>query len=299
MSGIVYSPGTLTQPTEQTAETPKAETKQEPAAEQKTEAPKQPSLAEQIRAEREAKAAKAKTDAEETSAAKELAAIKEKLAKHEKGRDNVLLDSLGYLKEALGLDDAEAANVAENIIFSLRPDKAPTEWRQKALEAQYARDKKLAAEREANKGAEEKAAREKAAREAGEALEAEFIDGLAQAIPGFTEAQYPNSVTWFGTDHQEYLESMLHTAHNLAAEATKAGKQADLSVTNIAAVLEKKLAERAGKFKVAPAEEKKAVVKAPVPKLEDKKPIEEKTNKRVGLSEAERIARAAAVVFKD
>jgi hypothetical protein len=298
LSSLVYSPGTQTQ----TAETPDVKAA-EPVVEKTAEPEvKAPSLADEIRADRERRAAKAKADAEEATASKELSEVKAKLSKYEKSKDNLLLDSLGFLKE-LGLDDQEAASVAENIMFTLVPQKAPVDFRQKALEAQYTRDKKLQAEKEARRGEEEKAAREKAEKEAGERLETEFIEAIASAIPSYTAATHPASVTWFGSDHADYAESMLHTARNLAAEAGKSGKQADLSVANIAAVLEKKLAEKASRFKApnTPAVEKPAVKPSPAPEKqpgsEDKKPEPKRVDTK--LSDEERIRRAAAVVFRD
>ena len=295
---------------EQTTEqpvTPNTETPADAAesTETKTETEKpaesKPSLADEIRADRERRQAQAKAAEEESSAKKELEAAKAKLDKYEKSKDNALLDATGFLKE-MGMSPQEMAAFAENVMFTLVPEKAPTDFRQRMLEAQYKRDKQLEASRiKQERERMEQEARDKAAAE-GERMEQEFKEALATAVPSFTAQSHPASVAWFGQDHADYAESLLHTARNLAEQATRAGTLADLSPGNIAAVLEKSIADRAARFKT-PTQTQPAQVGKPNPAPVKQSGTEDQnqttTTPATPLSDEERIRRAAAVVFKD
>lgn len=300
MPAVIYSPGSdageqTPEQAKPAAEAPKTEDTPKPAE-------AKPSLADEIRADRERRMAQAKAAEEESSAKKELEAARARLDKYEKSKDNALLDSTGFLKE-MGMTPQEMASFAENVMFTLVPEKAPVDFRQRMLEAQYARDKQLAETRRAEEAAKaEKAAQERAAAE-GARMEEEFKEALANAVPSFTAETHPASVAWFGQDHRDYAESLLHTARNLAEEATRAGRLADLSPGNIAAVLEKSIADRAARFKT-PTQSQSAPVSKQSPATEKQSVQEDKsqeTNPQPGAypDDAERIRRAAAVVFRD
>ena len=187
--------------------------------------------------------------------------------------------------------------VAENAMYGLVPDKAPPDFRARMVEAQYKRDKALQEERTAKERAEADEKAKKAAAEAGERMEKEYQESLLAAIPSLTG----NTVSseWFGQDHADYVESLFHTARNLATEATRAGKRADLSPANVAAVLEKHLADKVNRIGKPKQEAVPAAVSKPPVKLAgNEKKTETKTPTTV-MTDAERIARAAAVAFKD
>jgi hypothetical protein len=293
----VYSPGTPLAP----SAPPPADTETEVPKTEEQQPPK-PSLADEIRADRERRQAQAKKEAEEASWTKERDEYKAKVSKFEKAKDNILLDSISYLRE-LGLTDQEAARVAENVMFTLVPDKAPPDFRQSALEAQYKRDQRLREEREAQAKEEAERRAQEAAAAEGERLESEFKEALASSVTSYTTDTHPASVAWFGQDHEDYVESLLHTARNIAEQASRAGQRADLSPANIAAVLEKRIADKASRFAPkAPAEAPPVSKPRPAPVkqigIEDKQP--ESSTQRAGIpDERERLRRAAAVVFRD
>lgn len=297
---MLYSPGS-----ELVADTAsQAETKTE--TEIKTEAPKQeppvpkgPSLAEQIRADREAREAAAKREAEAQTLKQRAESAEAELTGYRKAKDNALLDSIGYL-ETLGFSHQEAMLFAENIMFSLVPDKAPPDHLPRMIKAQRARDEKLTADRQAKEKADAETAAQTEARKQAEALEQDYKASLHDCASTATTEAYPNSVAWFGSDHEDYAESLLHTARNLATAAQKAGKLADLSPANVAAVLEKTLNDRAARIR-APQEKPSPEVskqspapgQLPLKKDETKKP----DSKSAPLTESERIARATRAAF--
>lgn len=302
---FVYSPGNPLVPDSAEAG---AATKTETVAQKTDVAPdvqpeviKQPSLAEQIRAERAEREARGKRDAEEQSAKKQVEDLQTKVQKFERGKENILLDSVSFLRE-LGLSDKEIALVAENTMYGLVPDKAPADFRAKAIEAQYNRDKQLAADREAKAKVEAEEKAKKLTSEAGERMELEYRESLYESIPSLTGNTV--SVEWFGKDHADYAESLFHTARNLAAEATRAGKRADLSPANVAAVLEKHMADKVGRIggtkQVAVPAEVSKQVEAKVAPTTPVKPAGTviAKDKKALPTEEERLARAAAVAWK-
>lgn len=300
---FVYSPGNPLVPdsAEAGADTKTAVVAPKTEGEAVVETPKGPSLAEQIRAERAEREARTKRDAEEQSAKKTVEELTGKVQKFERGKENILLDAVSFLRD-MGLSDKEIALVAENTMYGLVPDKAPADFRAKVIEAQYNRDKKLAIERTAQEKAEAEEKAKKSVAEAGERMEMDYKESLLESIPSLTGNTV--SVEWFGPDHADYAESLFHTARNLAAEATRAGKRADLSPANVAATLEKHLADKVKRIggtkqEAAPAEVSKKVEAkvAPTAPVKPAGTIIAKDKKALPTEE-ERLARAAAVAWK-
>lgn len=265
---------------------------------EKPKAPEGPSLAEQIRAERAAREAKRAQSAAEKSATEKLAAYEKRLAEIEKSKDNALLDSVGFL-ERLGLSKGDMATFAENVMFTLVPDKAPPDFLPRLIKAQRARDEALMSEREQKKAQEAQEAAARAAQEEAERLELDYRESLAELASKASAETYPTSATWFGKDHEDYAESLLHTARNLATEATRQGRVADLRPETVAAALEKHLAARAARLKPQAAEPNPVSKPSPAPVKQSgpKDKIVNLPSDSAGLSESERIARAVKAAF--
>jgi hypothetical protein len=253
-------------------------------------------LAETIRAEREARAAKTAYEASQASLEKRAQDAEEKLSKHAKTRDNILLDAAGYMKE-MGLEANERALVAEMLMYDLVPEKAPPDLRARMVEAQYARDKKLAETRSEREKAEAKVATVKAQEEAAMRGVQMYQEELVKSVPTLAATDHPVCSKWFGQDHADYAESLFHTAQNMANEAQRAGHQADLSPANVAKVLEAHMATKAKAFAVAtpaaaPTQVRGVVPVTPAPE-KPKGTVVSKQNS----SDADLIARATRAAF--
>jgi hypothetical protein len=185
------------------------------------------------------------------------------------------------------------------------------------IKAQRVRDQKLADERSAREKTDVETRAADEAKAQGERMEQDYKAALAGHASTVTAESHPTSAAWFGQDHEDYAESLLHTARNMAHEATRAGKVADLSPTNVAAVLEKHMAIKATRFReplgLSQTSSKPTQMPAPVSKPNTapvKQPgLQDKTDSNPGLSQTstktpvklsdeERIRRAAAVAFK-
>lgn len=257
------------------------------------------SLAETIRKEREERQAKKAWEAEQVSLKKERDEAKTKLETYQKRANNVVLDPYGYLAD-LGLDKAAIAGVAESLMYKFAPDKAPADYRARMVELQYARDKQLAeAKAEDEKKTAEARKQEEASREMQATIEA-YRSSIAEAAPEHLPKNV-SSAKWFDGNHDEYAESLFHTANNLAEAAQAQGQRADLSIENVAKVLEADLAKRFGRLtsqgttpaaKPAP---KQAPTGAPAPKVVA--PVVKKQVTDTLPSDSERVANAIRVAF--
>jgi hypothetical protein len=207
-----------------------------PTGSEATPAP-EPPLAEVLREYRkgreEGKKAKEQTRTLETK----VQELEQKLASSARAREDLILDPAGFLR-SVGVENSELALVAEALMYELMPDKAPAHLRPKLIEGQRKRDRARQEREQAEKQAQ-------AEQEAAIERERNYQVALTDAVQTFTEADFPTSVTWFDGNHEEYAESLWHTAMNMAAEAHRNGSRADLSPKSVAAELEKFLDPKA------------------------------------------------------
>jgi hypothetical protein len=139
---------------------------------------------------------------------------------------------------------------AKTLIYELAPDEADPNFRVSMFEKKQAREAK-AKEAEAEKT--RKQAEEAEARE----TMMNFAHSIEQGVMTFEAGSYPESEAEFGDDVEGYLRSMFETATKMAAEAHKAGTQADLSPASIAKKLEADTAARVA------AREKRRAMRTP------------------------------------
>lgn len=114
---------------------------------------------------------------------------------------------------------------------------------------------------------------------------------------------YPESQAWFGQNHDEYTQSLMHTANNMAEAARARGEVADLSPKAVAAVLERDIASRAARIRGGKPTQQSAMASGQTPAAGGKQPTVLST-KGQGASptpkattEDERLKRAMEVVF--
>ena len=269
----------------------------EPKAE---DAQRQEELSALIRERRTAREASRVAQTEAGSLKERLAAAEARLARLDK--TDIVADPVGFA-EALGLEPAEIAALGQTLLYHLVPDKADAETRIKLMEAQRARRDKLAEQR-ATKAEQE--ARERAARETYE----DFQDAVMTAATKVTPGAFPASEDWFGSDRETYARSLIATANNLAEAARAKNEVADLSFGAVAKVLEADLEvrfqRRASRGGRPQAQDAKQTPATPAPA---KQGGGDQTISTRGLTgggaprspaktEAERLARAAEVVFR-
>lgn len=237
---------------------------------------------------REAREARKRADGERDGLLKERDEALAKVREVERLKDNVLLDPIGHY-EAQGYSKDDLATLAETIMYHLAPpEKVPVEHRVRLVEAQRKRDE-IVRERKAEEE------RTKAAQTAELERVKTYAGALDEAVRsgGIDTSTVPVSAAWFADDHATYVESLFHTARNLAESAHAAGKVADLSPQNVAKVLEEHLAQRAGRLPrakapaegVTPPQEPKDTKQSPDSKTQPQAP------------QSDRLRRAAAVVF--
>jgi hypothetical protein len=201
-----------------------------------------PGLADAIRRDREQRQAQLSVQADVSKKDAELAALKKELAD---------LKALGATSDPFefmrlrGLSNEQIAEWGQAMLYSLKPEVAPQNFRLELYKAQQAREK--AAER----AEAERSAQEQAARAQQENL-TRYADELMQHVTT-TSGSNPESELWFteaapdGTDqvnHLMYARSLMATADNLARAAAARGQQADLSPANVARVLEQEVVRR-------------------------------------------------------
>lgn len=257
------------------------------------EAPKE-SLAALIRQQRQDREARQAKERESADLRTENEKLREQLARH--GKSDIVGDPIGFAKSH-GLTDAEIALVGQSYLYHLVPDKAPADLRAQLLEAKLARKERDAA-----------AAQQTEARRAQEQAATQQIQQYATAINSAVRAweagqhPFPESAAWFGGNHDEYTESLVYTARNVAEAARVRGEVADLSPKAIAAALEQDLASRAARIRGTGSKPTQQTANTSTD-VSGKQPAVLSTRGQgaspapKATSDAERIKRAEAVVF--
>lgn len=253
------------------------------------------SLADLIRKQREERQARQAHQKEASDLKARVAELEGQLAKSAKA--DLLSDPIGFA-QAHGLSEKEMALIGQAYLYHLVPDKAPPDLRVKLLEAKMAREKKLD---EDKRTAEQRANDEAMQR----AQVQQYTSAIRQSIPSFGDS-FPHSTAWFGANHEEYTQSLVHTARNLAEWAQENNRVADLSPKAVAAVLEQDLASRFKRLK-PPAQQQATQQQGekPVIPAAGKQPAVLSTRGQgaspapPAMSEEERLKRAMDVVFAD
>jgi hypothetical protein len=271
-----------------------------PAAAAAPAAEPQPTMAELIRSQREARQAAQQETQRRGSVEAELKAAREELAKA-KEREAFEDDPVGYAKSK-GWTKEQQLLYGQSLLYDLAPDKADPDFRIKMFEDRQNREKK--AQERAAREAEESAATEAQKRQV-----MDFYQDTATAVKGFESGSYPESEAWFGEDVESYMQSMMATAKNLAARATREGRVADLSASALASALEAETARRLAarderKQKRTPAQP--ATVAAPVAPsgmqaadtMSTRNMSGAGTPQAPATSDRERIQRAISVAFR-
>ncbi len=208
-----------------------------PAAPQDAPPPgPQPSMAELIRAQREARQAAHQETQKRSGLEQELKAARDELARAKADRQAFEDDPVGYAKER-GWSKEQQLLYGQSLLYDLAPDKAEPDFRIKMFEDRQKRER-AAQEREA------KTAQERAEAEAVQRQVQDFFQETASAVKSFAPGSYPETEDWFGGDTNAYMQSLMATARNLAAVATKEGRVADLTAPALAAALEAETARR-------------------------------------------------------
>lgn len=271
-----------------------------PAEPEQPAQPAKESLAELIRQQRLDRAARAAKEREAADIKAKLEEAQEKLAKVSKL--DLLGDPIGYA-QAAGLTEAEMALVGQAYLYHLVPEKAPPDLRARLLEAKLTRERKADESR--------RAAEERQRAEAEQAQQIQKYQAMMTMAAETWEAQgdshpYRASKAWFGGNHDEYAESLVHTARNIAAAAEARGEAADLSIQAVAAVLERDLAARAARLRppaAAPQAQAPKAPPAPAPAPGGKQPAVLSTRGQTtaptppAMTEEERIKRAIEAAF--
>jgi hypothetical protein len=220
-----------------------------------------------------------------------------------RAKDELLLDPVGFLK-AHGVEGKDVALVGEALMYELMPDKAPPDLRARMVGAQMTRKQRSeAAERERTAA---KAEADEEARQAGL-----YQGALKMTVQALGEDDFPASQAWFSGNHDEYSESLWHTANNMAAAADREGRRADLSPRAVAAELEKFLDERStsvatrkSKRAAGAPEQKSADPKNGEPKIAPPRSVSAQSLGGSGaprpkaISESERVQRAIEALAK-
>lgn len=145
-------------------------------------------------------------------------------------------DPLAYIK-ARKWTPEQQTEIVQLLAYDLAPEKAPTDFRFKILEAKQAREK--AAER-----AEREAQQARAAQAEALQIHQAFIGSLEAATTTFSPGAYSANEDWYGDNRQAYVSDLYTLANELAEEATAKGERVDLAAATLAAKLEQRNAER-------------------------------------------------------
>lgn len=211
---------------------------------------------------------------------------------------DMLADPIGFA-QAHQLTEQEMALIGQAYLYHLVPDKAPPDLRYKMLEAKTARERRIEADRQ-----------QVEALRADQAQVAQRIEhfhaGMVSAVQTWDAGPahpFPESQAWFGPNQEEYAQSMLYTANNLAEAARQRGEAADLTPKAVAAALERDLATRAARIRGSKPTQQGAMTSGQTPAVGGKQPTVLST-KGQGASPApkattdeERVKRAMDVVF--
>lgn len=285
---------------------PKIETPAEPLKEEAPKVTTKPGLANAIRADRETRQATRQDATEAKKYKDELATVQAKLAELQRLAD--LDDPLAYARAKKFTPEMQAM-WGQALLYELKPEVAPQEFRLELYKAQQER-----------KEAERMKAEEQRAIEAGESAKAQQIQGyvadLRGAATSFAPGSYPESEDWFVSEgengspsfnQEAYVQSLFATANNLSIVANQTGQQADVSPANVARVLEADVAKRM-KLRDAKATARRATTKAVEPVKtapSGVQPVETMSTKGLGAgvprppakTDDERLSRAAAALF--
>lgn len=270
-------------------------------APQEREAEKQPSLAELIRAQREAREAKAREEARNKDLSSQLEEARKEIERLKKATADFEDDPIGFGKNR-GWTREQQLFYGQTLLYDLAPDQAPPDFREKLFEMKLTRRER--AEQRAREEAEKRAQQEAVARQ----VQA-YYQELANTFSTVDEGSYPESTAWFTDpdteqfDRDSYLESLMHTANNLAEAAAAQNKVADLSPANVAKVLEAEVARRmALRDRRASARKTSAVTPEgsgeQSTSLSTRNMMGSGTPRPPAMDDEERIQRAAGVVFR-
>ena len=208
---------------------------------------------------------------------------------------DMVADPIGYAM-AHGLSEQEMALVGQAYLYHLVPVKAPPDLRYKLLEARTARERKAD---EAKRTQEAQVAQEREM--AGRIQQYTAVLNAAVQTWEGPEHPYPESRAWFGQGHEEYAESLVHTANNIASEAQARGEVADLSPKAVAAALEADIASRAQRIRGTGSKPTQQSVKAQPASGVQPAVLSTKgqgaSPMPAATSEEERVKRAMDVVF--
>lgn len=202
-----------------------------------------PGMADKIRQDRESRAAAgaAQNDAKKYQ---DEAATLRKEVEALKASQNID-DPLEFVRSRK-LTKEQQALWGQAMLYDLKPEVAPQEFRLEIYKAQQAAKEAKAAEQ-----AEQD--RQSAAQRAQTQQLHGYVAELHQQIQSSPEGSHPESETWFTEDgadgtsavnREAYVQSLLATAKNLAARGQAAGQQVDLTPANVARVLEAEVAKR-------------------------------------------------------
>lgn len=153
-------------------------------------------------------------------------AARERDAARAAKKPDALTNLPAFLQEEFGFTEDEAALAVRNGVFSLFPDEAPLDHKQKVWEAQQARKERQKEEQQAQQQLQQ------------------YRYGLEIAARGATEDSYPDSVAFYDGNHDRYARALEKKALQLATEAQQQGYVADLSVQAIQRAVESDLADR-------------------------------------------------------
>lgn len=202
-----------------------------------------------IKEEREAKELKARLDRELQA----LAPVKdeyEKLkARIKDDGERFRMDPAGVLEDA-GVPRENWFEIAEQIFFSMEPDKASPELRHRIeLRAAERKSERWRKEFEAKQREE----RERYEKEASEAPVRDYARNLEHYAVSLTPDKAPAIHAWFEGDREALVQTMMDTARNLAQAADAKGERADLSPERVAREVESYLDAKFSKRHSAPA----------------------------------------------
>lgn len=258
-------------------------------------------LADILREDRESRASKNKEAQANATAAAEAKQLREELTKL-KGSKSFEDDPVGYMKSH-SISPERQILIGQSLLYDLAPEKAPPDLRFKLFEAKTQRDNEAReiAQREADAKAQVAAVERN--------IEA-FANALSAATRSFAEGTYPESESWFiaadgKVDHDNYMKSLMATANNIGLASQRTGQAADLSPANIAKTLEVEVARRmAIRDAKRSAASGKKIETVTTPAVGNGTTTSNRglnnggTPTKPAMTEAERIKRAAAVVFR-
>jgi len=273
---------------------PEAPTEAAPVPAPAPEPEKPTKLAELIASQRADRQAKALAESQAKTIADENAQLKAQIAKL--SSKDIVSDAVGWAT-ANGLTKEEMALIGQSFLYDIVPDKAPPDWRIRQFEAKTTRESRLADERRA----QEAAASE---RRQYEQQVTQYTESLKGFVTSADETAVPESVAWFGGNHDEYTQSLFATANNLAQAAAARGEVADLSPRAVAGVLEAEIKSRLSRRKSAAAGAPPAQMAPRAGGVQSAEPTSTQglggggAPRAKAMTEAERLERAMAVAFK-